>query len=96
MARMSLMNYIELTLHYEDDKRLLIPVNSIVAIQEGKDWNSTYSTVFIKDLHLYTDKKHRRDPSLPPYAGVEAIAVSNDYQSLSFLLQGAPEEDPKA
>ena len=76
----------------------LVPYSSITAIVDAKDYNGSYTNVYVKNLELYTvnrDMSTRPDLYIP-INGVEVIKSTVMSEELLFLLNiGSTNESNK-
>lgn len=76
----------------------LVPYDSIVAVEDDKDYSTSYSNVFVKDLSLYTAHLDMatRPELYTPLNGVEVIKSTAMAEELLFLLNiGSTNESNK-
>jgi len=80
------MQWIEL--NTTSHSRLLVPIDSITAVEECITYNNkTETIVYIKDMHLYT--RYRREPAytlMIPENDIETVMCTDSLDTLKFFI----------
>ena len=66
----------------------LVPYDSIIAVEDDKDYTGAYANVFVKDLSLYTAHldTSTRPELYTPINGIEVVRSTSTAEELLFLL----------